>query len=384
MKVALRHPYVYNPAKSLILFVGHCTNTGSGMNVRNSSLTPAVRRVYSVGGCPFVASGLDGATLNFGVDVEPVPSATNVVNQGIVLPTPGVNTNYVQIPYNAGMVGWGNNVTIEAWVKLGSATTPNTVLNKGASSFDYQLGINSSTTGVPFFRAGSTIIAGTVPVPIGVWTHVAVTFNGSSAIFYINGVAGSPVAGAGTLGSSTGEMRIGRGNNDPGTGKIDELRLWSVVRTAGEISSNMCNKWIPNNTAGLKGKWHLDSTLVDSVSGWNGTILGNVTYDTAANCVITGIPFIQTQVIREYRLFQNYPNPFNPVTKISYDIPKQGFVSIKIYDMLGKEVATLVNENKGIGSYIVDFDGSSLSSGVYFYRLESNGFIATKKMMLIK
>jgi hypothetical protein len=69
---------------------------------------------------------------------------------------------------------------------------------------------------------------------------------------------------------------------------------------------------------------------------------------------------------------------------INFDISKTGYVSIKVYDILGQEVATLVNESKNPGSYFVNFDGSTLSSGMYYYKLESNGFVATKKMMLIK
>jgi len=85
-----------------------------------------------------------------------------------------------------------------------------------------------------------------------------------------------------------------------------------------------------------------------------------------------------------YSLSQNYPNPFNPVTKINFAIPKQGFVTLKVYDVLGREVRSLVNEVKMVGNYTVDFNGSELSSGVYFYRLESNGFTDIKRMMLIK
>lgn len=85
-----------------------------------------------------------------------------------------------------------------------------------------------------------------------------------------------------------------------------------------------------------------------------------------------------------YSLNQNYPNPFNPVTKINFNVPKQGFVSLKVFDVLGREVRTLVNEIQEPGSYSVDFNGTALTSGVYFYRLESNGFVDIKKMTLIK
>jgi hypothetical protein len=86
----------------------------------------------------------------------------------------------------------------------------------------------------------------------------------------------------------------------------------------------------------------------------------------------------------KFDLKQNYPNPFNPVTKISFAIPKQGLVTLKIFNILGQEVATLVNEVKIAGEYMVDFNASGFTSGVYFYKLESNEFSDIKKMMLIK
>jgi hypothetical protein len=85
-----------------------------------------------------------------------------------------------------------------------------------------------------------------------------------------------------------------------------------------------------------------------------------------------------------YNLAQNYPNPFNPVTTIKYSIPESGNVSLKVYDILGKEVATLVNEEKAQGVYSVIFDASNLSSGVYFYKLQAGSFVEIKKMMVLK
>ena len=85
-----------------------------------------------------------------------------------------------------------------------------------------------------------------------------------------------------------------------------------------------------------------------------------------------------------YKLEQNYPNPFNPETNIQFDLPKEGLVTLKVYDILGREVKNLVNEFKQAGSYIVSFDGSELSSGIYFYRLEAGEFVQVKRMVLIK
>jgi len=85
-----------------------------------------------------------------------------------------------------------------------------------------------------------------------------------------------------------------------------------------------------------------------------------------------------------FDLKQNYPNPFNPVTKISFAISRSGFVSLKVFDILGKEMAILVNELKSAGNYSIDFNASNLTSGIYFYKLESNGFTGIKKMILLK
>jgi len=100
-----------------------------------------------------------------------------------------------------------------------------------------------------------------------------------------------------------------------------------------------------------------------------------------------GLDFIPQQ----YSLYQNFPNPFNPSTKISYQIPQQEFVTIKVYDILGNEIAVLVNDEKPTGSYEVEFNASSLPSGVYFYRLQAvptgrqaGAFVESKKMVLLR
>jgi hypothetical protein len=86
----------------------------------------------------------------------------------------------------------------------------------------------------------------------------------------------------------------------------------------------------------------------------------------------------------KFQLSQNFPNPFNPSTTINYQLPKTGFVTLKIYDILGKEVATLVNEQKNKGRYSVNYDASRLASGVYIYQLRVNDYLSSKKMLLLK
>ena len=93
---------------------------------------------------------------------------------------------------------------------------------------------------------------------------------------------------------------------------------------------------------------------------------------------------ISSQIPGQYFLSQNYPNPFNPSTKISYDLSKEGMVSIMIYDMLGREVGNLVNEFKSAGRYSIEFNASNLSSGTYFYRITAGDFTEIKKLILMK
>ena len=87
---------------------------------------------------------------------------------------------------------------------------------------------------------------------------------------------------------------------------------------------------------------------------------------------------------KEFSLEQNYPNPFNPTTAIGYQLSATGFTSLKVYDAIGREVATLVNEVKDAGTYSAQFDGAKLSSGIYFARLSSDGKIQIRKLMLMK
>jgi len=104
----------------------------------------------------------------------------------------------------------------------------------------------------------------------------------------------------------------------------------------------------------------------------------------SGNGVLTVDSSNQEPIAMDYYLFQNYPNPFNPATTINYQILERGIVTLKVYDVLGNEVATLVNEEKSTGSYLVKFDASNLSSSIYYYRLSVGEFTDTKKLILLK
>ncbi len=100
--------------------------------------------------------------------------------------------------------------------------------------------------------------------------------------------------------------------------------------------------------------------------------------------LVTSVETLAEQITTGFYLFDNYPNPFNPSTKIEYLIPESSFVTLKVYDVLGREAATLVNEIKPAGKYQINFDASDLSSGLYTYVLTSRNFFQSKKMLLLK
>jgi hypothetical protein len=100
--------------------------------------------------------------------------------------------------------------------------------------------------------------------------------------------------------------------------------------------------------------------------------------------IVLGIEDQSNEIPSQFILAQNYPNPFNPSTTIHFSLPSSEFVTLKVFDVLGNEVATLVNEEKATGSYEVNFNAANLSSGVYLYKLQAGSFIETKKMLLLK
>ena len=178
----------------------------------------------------------------------------------------------------------------------------------------------------------------------------------------------------------------------PGTGlQYIDLATPYFWNGTGNLLIEVCfdnAAWSGNST--VAGTTQTGTVVHNHVDGSSGcTLTATSTAATRPNvCLIinttVGVNPVGTTVPQVYSLSQNYPNPFNPTTKINFALPKQGLVSLKIYDILGREVRTLVNEIKTAGNYTVDFNASEYSSGVYFYKLESSGFSDIKKMMLVK
>ena len=155
-----------------------------------------------------------------------------------------------------------------------------------------------------------------------------------------------------------------------------------LAGTAGRLfkTTNGGVNWI-QQTVGVTDSFY-DLEFINYNTGWicgqNGRIL------KTTNGGSTWIKPINTEVPGSYKLYQNYPNPFNSMTNVKFQMLNAGNVSLKIYDVLGKEVTTLVNERFQPGTYQISFDGSGLPSGVYFCKLESGDFSAVTKMILLK
>jgi hypothetical protein len=168
-------------------------------------------------------------------------------------------------------------------------------------------------------------------------------------------------------------------------------RVYNYSISVSNDHSNW-NTIIPQSTSASNEEWTIDEfSPVDAryirvhftnnnqstwAGLWEGEIWG-VDVNSSINNENNGL-------LDEFYLFQNYPNPFNPTTNIRFRISDFGFVSLKVYDVLGNEIIRLVNEEKAEGDYNVNFDASGLPSGIYFYILQVGSFVDTKKMILLK
>jgi photosystem II stability/assembly factor-like uncharacterized protein len=153
----------------------------------------------------------------------------------------------------------------------------------------------------------------------------------------------------------------------------------TATRNGGQ---NWIHQWPP-----IVQSWNFLNTLyfVNQNTGWavggRGYIIKTTNGGGEGG---TFIEPIKNSVPDKYQLYQNYPNPFNPATAIEFDIPKISFVKLVVYDVLGKEAAVLVNEELKAGSYKIDFNAGNLSSGIYYYRLQTEKFTDTKKLIVVK
>ena len=271
-------------------------------------------------------------------------------------------------------IGFNFNFMMSTYTQASICTNGFVVL--GASSFNsYSNDLCATASGqnpmlAPFWDDLNTISGGNIqyttlgssPNRIFVvqYTNVAF-FSGSGNITMqvrlyefsnrIEYIYGPSTAGSSASGS------IGETDTLGGTGHVYSITPGSTCGTT-TFSQTVCNNAVSNSNLSSGTRYMF-------------------------NCPV-GIGPVSNAIPHEFKLFQNYPNPFNPATSIKYSIPKQNLVKLVIFDVLGREVTTLVNEMKLAGDYSVTFDGSGYASGVYFYRIEVGDFMDVKKMVLIK
>ncbi len=152
-----------------------------------------------------------------------------------------------------------------------------------------------------------------------------------------------------------------------------DFRWTYTYDTNGNLIYEKNEKWDTDKWTKGFATLKIDGIYYDNVCEAN-IYYSTITVDVAEN----------SEALNDFSLSQNYPNPFNPTTMISYQLPMNSFVNLRVYDILGREVATLVNEQKPAGNYEVKFDASNLSSGVYLYKLQAGSYNKTMKMILMK
>lgn len=192
----------------------------------------------------------------------------------------------------------------------------------------------------------------------------------------VSGLAGNETFGTIKGQDRQGAFRLTFVSQGTGFDTVVYMSGFSAATLGGRIAVN--NNTVANNAPDVVG--YRDG------SGFSGGVLysGNNSLYYDGSPLPTAIDPIGGILPSSFVLEQNYPNPFNPATTIKFSVPATGFVMLKVFDVTGKEVASLVNGELKAGNYKADFNASQLGSGVYFYKLVANGFIDTKKMILIK
>jgi len=296
-------------------------------------------------------------------------------------------------------------VTVAAWVKINSNGSAFSIARKGATLTPaYSLNRQGASNRFTFYvYLGSWVNSGSssTPTTVGEWYHIAGVYNGSEIMIYVNGVMEGSSSYSGPIPTTTDNFYIG---GDVGTGSewfnglIDEVSLWNKALTQSQIQTvmndSLSSAYYQTSDSGLVAYWKFDevedlgvnSDGADDVRDLS--VNGNhVDLEGDAFIEIGGPADVETisdEIPIEYALRQNYPNPFNPSTKIEYSIPEASFVQLKVYDILGNEVAELVNNEQLAGRYRADFSGAGLASGLYIARLQAGNYTKTIKMSLLK
>jgi len=239
------------------------------------------------------------------------------------------------------------SVSVAAWIKTEDTLEAKAIIYDRLETQDgFGLVLNDSGYPRLSINGGTASCTGTEEIDDQMWHFIVGTYSSNSEkiVIYIDAIL-SDTASYSDLIDYTPEPRnqIGRAQDgeDNFCGVIDEIRVYNRELNESEVIA------LYNNYTSVEED-------------------------------------LESSIIEDYVLFQNYPNPFNPSTVIKYKIPELSFVALIIYDVLGIEMIELVNEEKTAGTYNVEFNASSLPSGIYYYKLQAGEYTATKKMILLK
>ncbi|MFH1196789.1 MAG: FG-GAP-like repeat-containing protein [bacterium] len=294
-----------------------------------------------------------------------------------------------------------NAFTLEAWIfiddfsksrrifdkdKIKITAIPNTLFN------DYCVYVELYTGGGTL----SKIFSPNNSIEPSKWVHVAITYSNDGQIhIYINSIeqelrfVGTQPSGDLQDNSNT-DLYIGndQANSSPFYGRIDEIRIWNTARSQSEITDSYL-QYLNGNENGLIACWKINegngSSTNDITANGNNLLLENITWGQGIIFNLVNVEDNPDDHPTGYLLLRNYPNPFNPSTKIIYELADESFVTLKVYDLLGKEVVSLVKENQKAGRHEINFDaGDGLANGVYIYTLSTKDNIISNKMLLLK
>ncbi len=233
-------------------------------------------------------------------------------------------------------------------------------------------------------------------IALNEWQHVAITYDGATSQprIYLNGEeqtvkrlfsdAEGPIKNHGEFPLYLGMAQDG---SKQFSGAIDELRFWNVARTPQQIAEHW-NRYQPQERDGLVAYWQMNEafgdTLTDLSNGISAIVRKAEWVEGKPDLLPVPLLAENANRLKQFKLYANYPNPFNPQTTVRYDVPRAGDVTLALFDVLGRRVKTLVSGRHNPGSYKIVVDGSRLSSGIYYLRMQAGTFMETRKAVLIK
>jgi photosystem II stability/assembly factor-like uncharacterized protein len=283
-----------------------------------------------------------------------VSIGTAVGSYGTILHTTDDGINWSEQLSSTNSALWGIHLTDEIGTAVGVGGTILNTTDGGLNWVSQTSGISSTLYDVHF-------IDGLTGHAVGAYGSIVHTTDSGVNWF--------------SQSSGTTETLLGVYFMDNNNGTIVGEKGTIIHTTDGGIN------WVNQSSRTLHSIFDVNFSDIN-----NGTVIG--LDGTILHTTNGGVTFVEDEISssqpKVFHLLQNYPNPFNPSTSIQYAVSSRQFVSLKVYDVLGNEIATLINEDKPAGSYEVEFLGKELPSGIYFYQLHTSDYIETKKMVLTK